>query len=88
MKRTKLLGKWGRYPHQHAWCRVGTMIVDATATQFDRRNRAVHVARLDEDPRYIETASGAGAIDEIMINWEGDALYAYVQIAKGLRRRL
>jgi hypothetical protein len=88
MKRAKLLGTCGRYPHRHAWCRVGTMIVDATATQFDRSNKAVYVVRFDEDTRYIETASGGDAIDDIMTNWRGRELAAYVQIARGLRRSL
>lgn len=87
MQFMRFLGKRGRYPHRHAWCRVGTMIVDATATQFDRSNKAVHVARFDEDTRYIETASGEDAIDDIMDNWRGRKLLAYVQIAKKLRRR-
>lgn len=87
MKFETLFGKRGRYPHRHAWCRVGTMIVDVTATQFDQSNKAVHVARFDEDTRYIETASGDDAIDDIMDNWRGRELLAYVQLAKGLRRR-
>jgi hypothetical protein len=87
LKFESLFGKRGRYPHRHAWCRVGTMIVDVTATQFDRGNKAVHVARYDEDTRYIETASGCDAIDDIMNNWRGRELPAYVQLAKGLRRR-
>ena len=87
MKFETLFGKRGRYPHRHAWCRVGTMIVDVTATQFDQSNKAVHVARFDEDTRYIETASGCDAIDDIMNNWRGRELPAYVQLAKGLRRR-
>lgn len=88
MKRETFLGKRGRSPHRHAWCRVGPMIIDVTATQFDRRNRAVHVARFDEDARYIETADGGDAIDDIMTNWRGRELPAYVQIAKSLRRSL
>ena len=87
MKFDKLYGKRGRYPHRHAWCRVETMIVDVTATQFDQSNKAVHVARFDADTRYIETASGSDAIDDIMINWRGRTLPAYVQLARGLRRR-
>lgn len=87
MKFMTMFGKRGRYPHRHAWCRVGTMIVDVTATQFDQSNKAVHVARFDEDTRYIETASGCDAIDDIMNNWRGRELPAYVQLAKGLRRR-
>ena len=88
MKFDTLFGsKRGRYPHRHAWCRVGTMIIDITATQFDQSNKAVHVTRFDEDTRYIETASGSDAIDDIMINWCGRELPAYVQLAKGLRRR-
>ncbi len=88
MKSETFLGKRGRYPHRHAWCRVGPMIVDVTATQFDQRNKAVHLARFDADFRYIETARGASAIDDIMTNWRGCKLRAYVQIAKGLRRGL
>jgi len=88
MKREKLFGKCGRYPHRHAWCCVGITIVDVTATQFNRSNKAVHVARCNEDPRYIETASGADAIDDIMTNWRGRELDAYVQIAKRLRQIL
>jgi len=88
MRRQTFLGKRGRYPHRHAWCRVGPMIVDVTATQFGRGNKAVHVARFDEDVRYIETASGADAIDDIMTNWRGHELRAYVQLARGLRRSL
>lgn len=88
MKRGKLFDRCGRYPHRHAWCRVGPMIIDVTATQFDQRNKAVHVARYDEDPRYIETAIGVDAIDDIMINWNGAKVMAYEQLAKGLRRSL
>ncbi len=88
MKFETMFCKRGRYPHRHAWCRVGTMIVDATATQFDRNNKAVLVARFDEDTRYIETASGADAIDDIMDNWRGRESEAYVQLAKSLRRGL
>lgn len=82
------LGKRGRYPRRHAWCQVGPMIIDATATQFDRRNKAVHVVRTGEDSHYIETASGPDAIDDIMTNWRGHELRAYVQLARALRRRL
>jgi hypothetical protein len=88
MRRRNYFNKRGRYPHRHAWCRVGPIIVDATATQFDRGSKAVHVVRHDEDTRYIETASGADALDDIMINWDGNQLEAYVQIAKELRRSL
>lgn len=88
MKRSKLCGKTGRYPYRHAWCRVGMMIVDVTATQFGKSCKAVHVVRLDEDTRYVETASGEEAIDDIMTNWRGRELPAYVKLANGLRRRL
>jgi len=88
MKFGTFLGKRGRIPHRHAWCRVGTMIIDVTATQFDKGNKAVHVAHYDEDGRYIETASGADAIDDIMINWCGRKLPEYVRLARGLRRRV
>ena len=87
MKYERLFGKRGLYPHRHAWCRVGAMIIDATATQFAKSNSAVHVVRHDEDVRYIETASGRDAIDDIMLNWRGRELPAYVQLARGLRRR-
>ena len=88
MRRGSLYGKRGRYPHRHAWCRVGEMIVDATATQFGKSCKAVHVARHDEDTRYVETAKGAGAIADIMTNWCGRELPAYVMLARGLRRSL
>jgi len=88
MKHELFLGKRGRFPNRHAWCRVGALIVDATATQFDRSNKAVHVVRFDEGARYIETADGADAIDDIMINWCGRELPAYKKLARGLRRRL
>jgi|SRR6185436_1811689 len=88
MKRETFLGKRGRYPHRHAWCRVGPMIVDATATQFTRNNKGVHVVRFDEDIRYIEIARGADAIDDIMTNWRGRELRVYAQLARGLRRSL
>jgi hypothetical protein len=88
MQYKRLFGKRGRYPHRHAWCRIGTMIVDATATQFDRGNKAVHLARFDEDTRYIECLSGDEAIDDIMTNWRGSELPAYEQLAKKLRLRM
>jgi len=88
MKPKPFLGRRGRYPYRHAWCRVGPMIVDATATQFDRGNKVVHVVRCDEDVRYVETAAGADAIDDIMTHWRGRELPAYVQIAEDLRRIL
>lgn len=88
MKFETFLGKRGRFPHRHAWCRVGTMIVDATATQFDRNNRAVHVARYDADPRYLETSRAGDAIDDILINWRGRELPAFVQLARRLRRSI
>lgn len=78
----------GRLPNRHAWCCVAATIVDATATQFDARHRAVHVASATVDNRYIETARGADAIDDIMTNWYGRKLPAYVALAKSLRRRL
>lgn len=86
MRFETFLGKRGRYPYRHAWCCVETMIVDVTATQFDQSNRAVHVTSCDDDPRYIETARGSDALDDIMANWRGSELPAYVQLAKYLRR--
>lgn len=88
MKRRLYSGKGGRYPHRHAWCRVGPMIVDATATQFAWSHRAVHVVRADEDTRYIEIASGADAINDIMIDWDGRESEVYRRIARDLRRSL
>lgn len=81
-------GRRERIPYRHAWCRIGRMIVDATATQFNQNHPAVHVARYDEDTRYVETASAGDAIDDIMINWRGRELPAYVQLARQLRRSL
>jgi hypothetical protein len=86
MKRERLLGKCASFPYRHAWCRVGMSIIDVTATQFDQRNKAVLVARFNEDARYIETARGLDAIDDIMINWRACGLPAYEQLAKILRQ--
>lgn len=86
MKHTTFRGRHGRYPHRHAWCRVGETIVDATATQFNLR-RAVHVVIADEDDRYVESADGTDAIDDIMTNWRGRELPEYVRLARRLRRR-
>jgi len=88
MKFETFFGKKGRFPHRHAWCRVGEMIVDCTATQFNQNNRAVHVVRYDEDPRYLETARAGAALDDIMINWRGSESPAFVQLARRLRRSL
>jgi hypothetical protein len=87
MKRERLLGKCASFPYRHAWYRVGMSIIAVTATQFDQRNKTVHVASFNEDARYIETARGLDAIDDIMINWKARGLPAYEQLAKGLRRR-
>lgn len=86
MKRTTFCGRRGRYPHCHAWCRIGETIVDVTATQFGHRHRAVHVTIADEDDRYVETADGEDAIDDIMVNWRGRELSEYKRLAKKLRR--
>jgi len=45
----------------------------------------VHVV-IDDD-RYIETADGADAIDDIMTNWRGRELPEYARLARSLRRR-
>ena len=87
LKQTTFCGQRGRYPHRHAWCQVGKTIVDATATQFSPRHRAVHVVITDNNDRYIETADGADAIDDIMTNWRGRELPEYVRLAKSLRRK-
>lgn len=85
MKRTTFCGRRGRYPHRHAWCQVGRTIIDATATQFGRDHHAVHVAI--DDARYLETADGRDAIDDIMTNWRGRELPEYARLARRLRRR-
>jgi len=87
MKFEKFCGRHGRYPNSHAWCQVGRTIVDATATQFSTRHRAVHVVSADENDHYVETADGADAIDIIMIDWCGRKIPEYVRLAKNLRRR-
>lgn len=73
----------GRYPHRHAWCQVGDVIVDATATQFKGRVRAVHVTT--DHSRYVEFASGSDAINDILRNWCCAELPEYVQLARRLR---
>jgi len=86
LKYETFLGRRGHFPHRHAWNRVGAMIVDATATQFNQRSRSVHVAPYNEDRRYLETARAEAAIDDILINWRGRALPAYAQLARQLRQ--
>lgn len=86
MKHETFCGRYGRYPNNHAWCQVGDTIVDPTATQFGR-NRAVHVVIAMEDDRYVETASGAEAIDTIMLDWRGADLPEYKRLAAQLRRQ-
>jgi len=88
MKAETLFGKRGRFPYRHAWSRIGAMIIDATATQFNQNHRAVHVAPCDEDPRYLEIASGGDALDDILTNWRGRELPAFVQLARQLRHEL
>jgi hypothetical protein len=88
MKFETLFGKRGYYPHRHAWCRVGSMIIDVTATQFSGNNKAVHAVRYDEDDRYVECARGAEALDDIMASWRGRELPAYARIARQLRARI
>ncbi len=87
MKHETFCGRYGRYPNNHAWCQVGDTIVDPTATQFGR-NRAMHVAIAMEDDRYVETASGADAIDTIMRDWRGVELAAYKRLARHLRKEI
>lgn len=88
MKSETFFGKRGRLPYRHAWSRIGMMIVDTTATQFNQNHRAVHVAHCNEDLRYLEIASAREALDDILINWRGRELPAFVQLAKYLRQRL
>lgn len=79
-------GRYGRYPNRHAWCNVDGTIVDPTATQFGRR-RAVHVAVAMDDDHYVETASGAAAIDEILNAWCCGYLPEYKHLARTLRKK-
>jgi hypothetical protein len=88
LKCETFFGKRGSFPHRHAWNCVGSMIIDVTATQFDRRNRSIHVIARNEDPRYLETASAGDAIDDILVNWRGNELPGYVQLAKQLRYKM
>lgn len=87
MKQTTFLGRRGRYPHRHAWCQVGGVIVDATATQFGKIHRAVHVVIARDDDRYLETADSRDAVDDIMTNWRGRELPEYARLARRLRRQ-
>lgn len=84
MNWTTFCGRRGRYPHRHAWCQVGSTIVDPTATQFGR-HRAVHVTRVLADDRYVETADADDAIEDIMDNWRGRDLPEYKRLARRLR---
>lgn len=79
-----VLGKRARLPYRHAWCRIGELIMDATATQFSRSNKAVLMVRHHEDTRYVETDSGPDALDDIMTNWRGAELPACMQLAREL----
>ena len=88
MKAETLFGKRGRFPYRHAWCRIGAMIINVTTTQFNQNHRAVHVAPCDEDPRYLEITSGGDAIDDILTNWRGKELPAFVQLARQPRQQL
>jgi hypothetical protein len=83
MQRCTFLGRRGRYPHSHAWCRVGDAIVDVTATQFGRYP-AIYVVAADQTDRYIECADGAQAITEVMTAWRCVRVPEY----RRLRRRL
>ena len=87
MKQAMFLGRRGRYPHRHAWCQVGDVIVDATATQFGKVHRAVHVVVAGEADCYLETADSRDAVDDIMTNWRGRELPEYARLARRLRRR-
>ena len=83
MRSRKLYGRRGRYPHAHAWCRVGATIVDVTATQFGRYP-AVYVVAANETDRYIERADGVQAIDTVMKEWLLDRIPEY----RALRHKL
>lgn len=86
MRHETFCGHYGRYPNRHAWCQVGDTIVDPTATQFGRR-RAVHVAVAVDDDHYVETAKGAAAVDEILVDWCCGYLPEYKRLAKALREK-
>lgn len=77
-------GQRVRYPHRHAWCQVSDTIVDPTATQFGR-HRAVHVAHVRTDDRYVEVADAADALEDIMDTWRGRDLPEYKRLARRLR---
>jgi hypothetical protein len=78
---------WGlRYPHRHAWCQIGSTIIDVTATQFSGRYHAVYVTT--DRVRYVEFATGPDAISDIMNNWRARGLPEYRQLARRLREKL
>jgi hypothetical protein len=78
---------WGlRYPHRHAWCQIGSMILDVTATQFSGCHRAVHTTT--DRSRYVEFASGPDAISDIMNVWCARKLPEYGKLARRLREKL
>lgn len=84
MQRTTFLGRRGRYPHSHAWCRVGGAIVDVTATQFGRYP-AICIVAADDTDRYVECANGAQAISEVMSAWNCERAPEYRNLSKRLR---
>jgi hypothetical protein len=84
MRRETFLGRRGRYPNPHAWCQIGSSIVDVTATQFGRFP-AVYVVPATDTDRYIECSDGAQAIREVMREWLLDRLPEYRQLRRRLR---
>ena len=84
MQRCTFLGKRGRYPHAHAWCRVGKVIIDVTATQFGRYP-AIYVVAANGTDRYIECANGAQAVREVMTAWNCDQVPEYRKLHRRLR---
>ena len=84
MQRCTFLGKRGRYPHSHAWCRVGDAIVDVTATQFGRYP-AIYVVAAGATDQYIECANGAQAVTWVMTEWNCERVPEYRSIRKRLR---
>lgn len=84
LRRAALYGRCGRYPHFHAWCRVGRAIVDVTATQFGRFP-AIYVVAAEDTDRYVERADGTQAIDEVMREWLLDRVPEYRKIRRRLR---
>ena len=84
MQRCMFMGRRGRYPHSHAWCRIKDAIVDVTATQFGRYP-AIYVVATNATDRYVECANGADAVSEVMTAWRCGEVPEYRRIRRRLR---